>query len=296
MHGRLAPYRSQCLRSDRRTPNAILARSYCHTLTSRSAEAALGHWTYHATMRSRQHNLAIESSSRYGSLALGCGATMLEEVTLPAPQRQRVDLMPAIDELCRRHAVVAGDLGQLYVSIGPGSFTGLRIGIATAQLLSQVLQLDVVAVATLDVVARNACDDAGPNLAVCLNPHGDTIYRGLYRREDDGWIVADEPGLVHLDQVYDATPRPLALIADLLDRLPQALPADVTVLPAELAKPHARHVWQVGRSMAAAGRLIEPARLLPLYARAPEAEQQWNRRYGESATIQTRRSSASEVS
>ena len=246
-------------------------------------------------MRDRTHNLAIETAGFGGSLALGFGDELLEEALLPVPGRNRVDLMPAIDALCLRQGVAAGDLGQLYLSIGPGSFTGLRIGVATAKMLADVLGLDVVAVPTLDVVAQNAPAEAAENLAVCLNLKADTTYQGLYRREADLWLVQDEPGRATMEQLLERAPRPLAVLGDPLGDMPQPLPDDVTILSAKLAKPHAKHVWRLGREKARRGELTDPVDLLPLYARAPEAEEQWNRRYGDAATIQTRSSRSGEA-
>ena len=239
-------------------------------------------------MRDRTHNLAIETAGIGGSLALGLDDELLEEAMLPVPGRNRVDLMPAIDALCLRQGVTASDLGQLYLSIGPGSFTGLRIAVATAKMLADVLRLDVVAVSTLDVVAQNAPAQVAENLAVCLNLKADTTYQGLYRRQADVWLIQDEPGLATLEQLLATAPRPLAILGDPLGVVPQPLPDDVTILPVELARPHARHVWRLGHEEAKRGELTDPVDLFPLYARAPEAEEQWNRRYGDAATIQTR--------
>jgi len=247
-------------------------------------------------MRHRKHNLAIETAGIGGSLALGLDDELLAETELPVPGRNRVDLMPAIDALCHRQGVAAGDLGQLYLSIGPGSFTGLRIAVATAKMLADVLGLDTVAVPTLDVVAQNAPADAADNLAVCLNLKADTTYQGLHRRQADLWLIRGEPTLATLEQLLAKAPRPLAVLGDPLGDIPQPLPDDVTILPAELARPHARHVWRLGRERARRGESTDPGDLLPLYARAPEAEEQWNRRYGDAATIQTRAPDSGEAS
>ena len=203
--------------------------------------------------------------------------------------------MPAIDALCREHGISAADLGELYLSVGPGSFTGLRIGAATAQLLAQVLQLDVVVVPTMAVVAQNAPADAATNLAVCLNLKGDTLYQGLYHLEGDYWSLRGDPGLATIADLLDTAPRPLAILGDPLGDLPQPLPDGVTVLPAELAEPRARHVWRLGREKAQRQEFADPLKLLPLYVRVPEAEQQWRSRYGDSATIQTRNTNTSKA-
>jgi len=243
---------------------------------------------YNGAMRDRVHNLAIETAGAAGSLALGRGDELLDEAALPSPGRHRIDLMPAIDALCRKNGVDRGDIGELCLSIGPGSFTGLRIGVATAKMLAYVLALDVVAVPTLDVVAQNAFDEAEEHLAVCMCLKREITYQGLYRRDGDRWVIQGEPRLATLTQLLDTSPRPLSILGEPLGALPQPMPKGVMILRPELAIPQARHVWRLGREKAKLTEFADPISLTPLYASAPEAEQQWNRRYGESATIQTR--------
>src|SRR5688500_8967170 len=101
------------------------------------------------------HNLAIETSTRVGSVTLGRGDEVVQTVEMPEQRRHTVDLMPTIDKLCQRHSLAPADIGEMYVSVGPGSFTGLRIGIATAKALAQVLGMRLIAVPTLEVVAQN---------------------------------------------------------------------------------------------------------------------------------------------
>ena len=80
--------------------------------------------------------LALETSSRTGSVALARGPALLAEITLPPSSRHANALMPAIAELTARQGWKPADLDHLYLSIGPGSFTGLRIAGGLARALA----------------------------------------------------------------------------------------------------------------------------------------------------------------
>jgi tRNA threonylcarbamoyl adenosine modification protein YeaZ len=107
-------------------------------------------------------NLAIETSGRIGSVALGRDNVLLASAAMPEQERHRVDLMPTIDRLCAAHGVGPRQIGEVYLSAGPGSFTGLRIGLATAKMLAQVLGAKIVAVPTVEVIACNVDPDVLP--------------------------------------------------------------------------------------------------------------------------------------
>lgn len=246
------------------------------------------------------HNLAIETSGRVGSVCLGRGDDLLESVQLPPQERHRLDLMAAIDGLCHRHGAAPADLGQVYVSVGPGSFTGLRIAVSTAKVLAQVLGARLVAVPTLEVLAAAV---PGPettatptpavtpapapgmagcpagHLAVGLNTKRDTVYGQVFTWSAGAglWQPWAAPRVGTLTELLDRAPRPLCLVGDPLPALSAEI-TGVTVLPAAMAAADCRAVWRLGRGLAAAGRFTPAADLLPLYVREPEAVELWNRR------------------
>jgi tRNA threonylcarbamoyladenosine biosynthesis protein TsaB len=218
------------------------------------------------------YNLAIETSSRHGSIALGCGDDLLETVDLPEQRRHAIELLPRIDQLCQSHGVRATDLAAIYVSVGPGSFTGLRIGITTAKTLGQVTGCDLFAVPTLDVVIENAPEEH-PHVAVMLNAKRGQCFTGLYRRAEGRWHRLLEPTLMTPAQLCDEASAPPAIIGD---HLPEYdWPDGSTVLPSRLATPRSEVVWRLGRTLAGQTQPIGPAELVPLYVRLPEAEEKW---------------------
>ncbi len=229
-------------------------------------------------MPDRSFNLAIETSSRCGSISLGRDDRLLESVELDQPQRHNVALMPGIDAMVARHGATAGQLGEVYVSIGPGSFTGLRVAVATAKMLALTGGACTVAVPTIEVTARNCPPDV-KHLAVCLSCKHDRIYAGLFDRVGDTIRPNGQPRLMTVTQLLAESPRPLAILGDPLPDMdgPGTNAGDtIRHLPPELAIPRSDHVWHLGRESARAGRTTDPFALLPLYAREPEAVELWN--------------------
>lgn len=224
-----------------------------------------------------RYSIAIETSTRAGELALGRDDALIETVALPPQRRHHVGLMPGIDRVCRAHGLTPPDIGQAYVSLGPGSFTGLRVAVAAAKMLALAAAVELVGVPTLDVLARNAPHDHA-YVAPCLNLKGETVYCGVYHRQAHAMTPVVEPALRTLDELLREAPRPVALLGEVLPPLPADSGEAVTVLPAKLARPRAGTVWQLGHELAGAGRYADPMAFEPVYGRRPEAVELWERR------------------
>ena len=90
---------------------------------------------YNVSMDPTRYQLALETSCRPGSISLGCGDQLMASVDLPDPNRpprqpgNRLDLMASIDQLTQQHQVTQTQISDVYLSIGPGSFTGLRTAV-----------------------------------------------------------------------------------------------------------------------------------------------------------------------
>jgi len=101
--------------------------------------------------------LAVETSGRRGSVALAAGAQILAETAFSAPMRHSAELFGVVSGLLERFGKRPGEIEQVYVSVGPGSFTGLRIAVTMAKTMHLANEaVKIVAVDTLDVIAANA--------------------------------------------------------------------------------------------------------------------------------------------
>lgn len=102
--------------------------------------------------------LSVETSGREGSAAIGIGEKILGEISFSGPLRHSTELFPAVVGLLANLARQAREIQHIYVSAGPGSFTGIRIAVAFAKTLHFANNAQVVAVNTMDIIADNATD------------------------------------------------------------------------------------------------------------------------------------------
>ncbi len=240
------------------------------------------------------YNLAIETSGRAGSVSLGRGDRLLATHSPSDPQKplgitppawNRLDLMPAIDRLTRDHGIGPGDIVEVYLSIGPGSFTGLRIAVATAKALAWTRGVRLVAVPTAEVIAKHVPPPSvlgNPEirqLLVCLNKKRQSVYAQLFEQGDGQWEAAGVAGVGPIAELLERAGRPLGIVGDPLPEIAPELMPGVVVLPPQQAVACSTAVWAVGRAMAKSNRFTDPLALAPLYARPPEAQVLWDKRH-----------------
>jgi tRNA threonylcarbamoyladenosine biosynthesis protein TsaB len=186
----------------------------------------------------------------------------------------------ALLEEVERAAAAAGGweaVGRLAVGVGPGSFTGLRIGMATARALGASLGLPVTGVCTLDAVGRalGELDGAASRLAV-LDARRGEVFTALYSSSGErlwGPLVESPRGLV--TRLASLTGPPLAAGSGAV-RFRRELDGSGVEIPEDADPVHrvaARHVCAI----AAAGGAERPEQLAPIYLRPPDAER-WRER------------------
>src|SRR3990172_5297167 len=129
--------------------------------------------------------LAVESATLSGGVALLDDDRLLGEITLNIAITHSERLMSAVDRLLADCGLAPADLGGLAVSVGPGSFTGLRVGLATVKALAMALDLPVAPVPTLDALAARLSFADAPACPLPAGPKGE-VYLSLYRWPGDG--------------------------------------------------------------------------------------------------------------
>lgn len=203
-------------------------------------------------MRAAPYSLAIETSAHGGSLALGRGDALLAHVALPEPRRHNLALMPGIADLMAQAGASPDALGSIYLTLGPGSFTGLRIAVATAQMLALIdPQRRVIGIPTLSLLQAQH-----PEALICLNI-----------KRESAWSAGPHlpPALRSLTELRALQAQGLTVVAD---DWPGAEPV----------RPQAEPLWHLGQAAEARGEYTDPTTLAPLYIREPEAVTLWDQR------------------
>jgi len=219
--------------------------------------------------------LAIETSSRIGSVALAQDGRVLAQETFEHGLQHAARMVPAIDELCRRLDWNSGKLRQIYVSAGPGSFTGLRIGITLAKTLAFVTGAKLVAVPTVRVLVENAPPEAR-HVIIVIDAKRDQIFTASFERDPDGWTQREPAHLDSLAAMLARAARPVHLIGQGIPfhrKFIEEPDTEVLLVDESLWQPRAEIVAQLGWEMAVRGQFIDPLKLSPIYIRRPEAEE-----------------------
>jgi tRNA threonylcarbamoyladenosine biosynthesis protein TsaB len=121
--------------------------------------------------------LAVDTTGEFGSLALARDGVVIEEAPMHSPEGFSRTLFDHIERLLTRHGVRAGDIECFASAAGPGSFTGVRVGLAAVKGLAQALERPVVAVSDLQALA--ACGSA-PLRAAVMDARRGEIYGAVY--------------------------------------------------------------------------------------------------------------------
>jgi tRNA threonylcarbamoyladenosine biosynthesis protein TsaB len=218
--------------------------------------------------------LAIETSGSQGSLAVCSGKTCLCSATLEGASRRHAQtLVSQIDEALRRGGLRATDLDAVAVSIGPGSFTGLRVGVVCAKTLAYATGCALAGVDTLEAIAANSPDDVATVHVVSDAQRGD-LFVGTYRRSvDDAWSRKGFITIQPADSWIAGRQAPDAVSGPGLAKWLDRFPSGVRILSETAWTPDARVVAQIGIRQTERGQIADPFLLEPFYLRRSAAEE-----------------------
>jgi tRNA threonylcarbamoyl adenosine modification protein YeaZ len=201
--------------------------------------------------------LAIDTATTRAVVVLGTPAgVVIETRTWTAGYRHGEELLARIEELLRDHELPATALGGLIVGTGPGAFTGLRVGIATAKGLAHALSLPIVGVPTGQALLA-AAFRADPAAAVLLQPAG--LSDRVVTR------VGEPPAILAAGVEPDVRDGELLVAVDLAGRAP----ADALALGDLAHAGLATALVATGAGRLAAGDADDLARLVPEYVTLP---------------------------
>ncbi len=224
--------------------------------------------------------LGIETSSRLGSVALWRDGHTLAEQTIAQTHNHGALLWVELRRLCADAATAPSDLDLLAVSQGPGSYTGLRIGITAARTAAWALGKPMLGVPSLDVLAHNAPPDA-VHVATLLDAKRRQVYACVFERREGRLEPTMPYSVLRPDELE--LPAQCLVLGDAVERYRDALAgAGATFGDQGASRPRASVVARLAAARYHQGERCELHALTPIYLRRPEAEEVWERRHGKS--------------
>ena len=225
--------------------------------------------------------LAMDSSGLVASAAVLEDDALLAEYTVNHKKTHSQTLLPMIDEILRMLEIEPAQLDAIAIAGGPGSFTGLRIGSATAKGLGLALDKPLVPVPTVDALACNLYGMTKGVIVPMMDARRDQVYTGIYRFDDRGlqtvrkqWPAA----ITELIAILNELGEEVTFLGDGVPVARKKIEAELTVpyrfAPAHLNRQRAGAVGVLAMQYLAEGRAMPSAEHVPEYLRLSQAERE----------------------
>lgn len=228
--------------------------------------------------------LGIETATPQVGVAIADENDVLASLHAGGDRRHAEALVPSISFVAEQAQVTLRDLDAVAVDVGPGLFTGLRVGLATAKAVAHACQIPLIGVTSLEVLAFGARFDPRHILAT-VDARRSEIFHATYRGTHDGAGVmcvvspaVDEPArvvdrLAEPDMGYLAVGDGALRYRELFEAVPE-----IGLAPKSMCHPSAAVLAELAHTRAANGEFASPLDLVPLYLRAPDAQVNWEQR------------------
>lgn len=221
--------------------------------------------------------LALETSGRVGSVAIGCNGRLSDEETFSAPLRHSAELFDTTIKLLKKSVQKSNQIKQVLISIGPGSFTGIRISVTVAKMMALAAQSRIVAVSTTDAMALNVDDSSIKKIATVIDAKREQFFIAVFERQNGIWQKILPDCMMRAEEFrekFDRPNEPVWLLGEgLLYYAKKFQTANIKILDEKFWSPRASNVFRIGSQMADAGKFSDPVSLVPFYLRRPEAEE-----------------------
>ena len=223
--------------------------------------------------------IGIETSAKTGSVALLADGNVVEERFFTKGMRHGRELIPMLDDVLSRRGLQPEEIDLFAVSQGPGSYTGIRVGITCAKALAYALGKPVVAVPSLDVLAANA-PPAEKTVYCAIDAKRERVYFCSYRRDDGRQARESEYAAMPVEEALAVMQPGGFVVGDAIDLYGERFAAvGLTLAPEALWLPRASAVAALGLERFCASGPDDCFKLAPIYLHRPEAEEVWERKH-----------------
>jgi tRNA threonylcarbamoyladenosine biosynthesis protein TsaB len=218
--------------------------------------------------------LGLDTATRRASVGLLANGRVVAEQS-QNDGRHAVHLLPLIDSVLQQGGCAVRDLDAIAVSSGPGSFTGLRVGLSVAKGVACATNVPLVGIPTLEALARTLDKPRG-TICTLLDARKGEVYAAYFVASERGWTRLIEDTVTTPEAVVAAVPTPCTIIGDAVlaygEFLRDRLGPEVTVLPWHTYGPRGGTVATLGAERLLQGGSTDLPTLEPSYVRPPDAK------------------------
>jgi len=226
--------------------------------------------------------LGIETATVQAGCAIGGHEGVLASAHSAKGKRHAENLTPAISFICQQAQIELSEIGLVAVDIGPGLFTGLRVGVATAKAVAFALRVPMIGVSSLDLLAFPV--RFSPRLIVAsIDARRNELYYAFYRQVPGGVQRISEPAVGTADDLASellAIGEEVLLVGDGAHRYREAFDglAKVEIVDPGNSYPSAASLVQLAHARALREDFQQIDSIQPVYLRRPDAEINWSTR------------------
>ena len=233
--------------------------------------------------------LSMSTATNNLSVALNDDAKIITEKNEFDQRNHSAHLDPLIAEILKENNLRLAEIDRFTVAIGPGSYTGLRIGVTTVKMFASILHKDVVGISTLQALAAS-CVEKKTLIVAGIDARNDNYFAGAYVNKEDDWgpecVIPD--GHYHIDTLLSAVAEYCAdnnlenviYVGSGFEKQKEAIKKINIPFSFGTEKQNLVHGGLIGK-LAVNAQPADPDQLLPNYLRRTQAEIDWHKKTGE---------------
>ena len=215
--------------------------------------------------------LAIDTSSKICSVAILEDEKVIDEINLDNGRTHSENLMPLVEEILKRNNFLVSDINLLACSVGPGSFTGIRIGVSSIKPIAEVLNLKIASVTSLETLARNV-EGKEKIIVSLIDARNDQVYCGIFDDKYDkieDYMADDITKIISHIEKYEK----IILVGNGAEKHKELIKEKLyNIKFSENNKQSAVNVGKIGYKKYLENNLKSADTIIPIYLRKSQAE------------------------
>ena len=221
--------------------------------------------------------LAADTSTQAASVAVGDENKLYGEIYTDIKLKHSERLMFLVDDLLRNIGMKIGDIGMFAVTVGPGSFTGIRIAMAAVKGLSQSAGKPIAGISSLECCALGSAPSEGECVWPILDAQRSDVYTARFENRDGRIIRTEEDRIMSIEELGEkvsSSPSKCVICGDAVFRFRDVLSSweNAVIAPAEKLLPRASSLIAPALEMSREGKLTDCMNIVPVYLRRSQAE------------------------